>query len=165
MNLLDLNDDEYFMNVALLQAEIAYGEGEVPVGAVAVKDGEIIAKAYNQVEKLKDATAHAEMLLLTKVFNVIGDWRLNDVVIYVTKEPCSMCAGAMVNSRLGKVVFGIYDHKYGAAGSALNVTGFKGSLHQVSVVGGVLEDICLSIFQSFFKKLRNKRSNDSKNLI
>jgi tRNA(adenine34) deaminase len=165
MNLLNLNEDEYFMNVAVSQAEIAYREGEVPVGAVAVKDGMIIAKAYNQVEKLKDATAHAEMLLLTKVFSVIGDWRLNDVVIYVTKEPCSMCAGAMVNSRLGKVVFGIYDSKYGAAGSALNVTGFKGNLHQVSVVGGVLENICLSMFQTFFQELRNKKLNNGKNLI
>ena len=154
MNLLNLTNDEYFMSVALAQAKIAYREGEVPVGAVAVVNGEIIAKAYNQVEQLNDATAHAEMLLLTKVFSYTGCWRLNNVVIYVTKEPCSMCAGAMVNSRLGKVVFGIYDTKYGAAGSALDVTGFKGNLHRVSVLGGVLETECLELFQSFFKSLR-----------
>lgn len=156
INLLNLSDDEYFMNLALNQASIAYREGEVPVGAVAVHNGQIIAKAYNQVEKLKDATAHAEMLILTKISSCIGDWRFNDVTIYVTKEPCSMCAGAMVNCRLGKVVFGIYDKKYGAAGSALNVLNFKGSLHKVDSEGGVLHDECLSLFQSFFKNLRNK---------
>jgi tRNA(adenine34) deaminase len=156
MNILNFSDDEYFMNVALMQASIAYREGEVPVGAIAVKNGKIIAKAYNQIEQLNDATAHAEMLLLTKVFTVIGGWRLNDVIIYVTKEPCSMCAGAMVNSRLKKVVFGIHDYKYGAAGSALNVTGFKGNLHRVEVLGGVLEKECLEQFQSFFKNLRKK---------
>ena len=165
MNLLNLNEDEYFMNIAISQAEIAYRDGEVPVGAVAVKDGIVIAKAYNQIEKLKDATAHAEMLLLTKVFNYIGDWRLNDFIIYVTKEPCAMCAGAMVNSRLGKVVFGIYDNKYGAAGSALDVTGFNGNLHKVSVLGGILESNCLDQFQSFFREIRNKKLDDCKDLI
>ena len=159
MNLLDLTEDEYFMSRALAQAKIAYREGEVPVGAVAVKDGEIIAKAYNEVEKLKDATAHAEMLLLTKLPSIIGDWRLNDVTIYVTKEPCSMCAGAMVNTRLGRVVYGISDPKYGAAGSALDITGFKGSLHRVEVISGILEKECLHLFQSFFQELRvNKKS-------
>lgn len=156
MNLLNISDDEYFMHSALVQAKIAYREGEVPVGAVAVKNGEIIASAYNQVEKLKDATAHAEILLLTKVSTHTGDWRLNDVTIYVTKEPCSMCAGGMVNCRLKKVVFGIYDKKYGAAGSALNVLDFKGSLHKVSYIGGILHDECLALFQDFFRNLRKK---------
>ena len=154
MNILNLSDDEYFMNTALSQAKIAYREGEVPVGAVAVIDGQIIAKAYNQVEQLKDATAHAEMLLLTKISSHIGDWRFNNVTLYVTKEPCSMCAGAMVNCRLGKLVYGIYDKKYGAAGSALNVTDFPGSLHRVPAIGGILHDNCLELFQSFFKNLR-----------
>ncbi|MCF7790355.1 MAG: tRNA adenosine(34) deaminase TadA [Victivallales bacterium] len=156
MNLLELTSDQYFMNIALAQGRIAYREGEIPVGAVAVKDGEIIAKAYNQVEKLKDATAHAEMILLTKLPNIIGDWRFNEVTIYVTKEPCAMCAGAMVNSRIGKLVFGIYDNKYGAAGSAINVTEHKGNLHKVPAIGGVLEKECLKLFKSFFKILRAK---------
>ena len=142
------------MCLAIKQAMLAYEEGEVPVGAIAVHQNKVIAEAYNQIEKLKDATAHAEMILLTKISSIIGDWRLNDVTIYVTKEPCAMCAGGMVNCRLGKLVFGIKDPKYGAAGSAMNVTSFDGALHRVDVTVGVLESECLELFQSFFKKLR-----------
>lgn len=153
-NLLKKQNDEDYMRLAIKHAEIAYREGEVPVGAVAVYKNEIIARAYNQVEQLKDATAHAEMILLTQVAAAVGDWRLNEVIIYVTKEPCAMCAGAMVNSRLGSLIFGIHDKKYGAAGGALDIAGFPGNLHKVKVKGGVLEDECLSLFQDFFRKLR-----------
>ena len=153
-NILNISDNEYFMQLAIRQSLCAYKEGEVPVGAVAVYNNKVIAKAHNQVELLKDATAHAEMILLTQVSSAIGDWRLNDVIIYVTKEPCAMCAGGMVNSRLGKLVYGIKDPKYGAAGTAMNITCFKGSLHQVEVVGGVLEADCLDIIQNFFRELR-----------
>ncbi len=156
-NILNSADDEYFMRLAIKQALYAYREGEVPVGAIAVYKNKVIAKAYNQIELLKDATAHAEMILLTQASAAIGNWRLNDVTIYVTKEPCAMCAGGMVNSRLGKLVFGIKDPKYGAAGSALNVTCFDGALHKVNVTGGVLENECLDIFQRFFTKLRCKK--------
>ena len=156
-NLLNLTDNEYFMRLAIQQAMLAYEEGEVPVGAVAVYENKVIAKAHNQVEQLKDATAHAEMILLTQISSVIGDWRFNDVTIYVTKEPCAMCAGGMVNCRLGNLVFGIKDPKYGAAGSAMNVTCFDGALHKVNVVEGVLEDECLELFQAFFKELRNRK--------
>ena len=156
-NILNLNDNEYFMQLAIKQALLAYKEREVPVGAVAVYQNRVIAKAYNQVELLKDATAHAEMILLTQASAAIGDWRLNDVTIYVTKEPCAMCAGGMVNCRLGNLVYGIKDIKYGAAGSAMNVTCFDGALHKINVTGGVLEDECLDIFQSFFKELRSRK--------
>ncbi len=156
-NILNLSDDEYYMRLAIKQSLSAYREGEVPVGAVAVCKDRVIAKAYNQVELLKDATAHAEMILLTQASSAIGDWRLNDVTIYVTKEPCAMCAGGMVNCRLGRLVFGIKDYKYGAAGSALNVTSFDGALHRVDVTAGVLESECLAIFQRFFKEIRCKK--------
>ena len=125
-------------------------------GAVAVVGSKVVAKAYNQIEKLKDATAHAEMLLITQVSSFLGDWRLGDVTIYVTKEPCPMCAGAMVNSRLGNLVYGIRDPKYGAAGTALDITNFQGTLHKVKVRGGILEEKCLEIFQSFFRDLRKE---------
>ena len=155
-DILKLTDDEYFMRLAIQQSMEAYREGEVPVGAVAVYQNQVIAKAHNQVELLKDATAHAEMILLTQASSAIERWRLNEVTVYVTKEPCAMCAGGMVNCRLGKLVYGIKDPKYGAAGSAINVTCFDGALHKINVVGGVLEAECLDIFQSFFKKLRRR---------
>ncbi|HBM17456.1 MAG TPA: tRNA-specific adenosine deaminase [Lentisphaeria bacterium] len=157
INLLDItSDDEYFMLLAIKESLKAYEIGEVPVGAVAVKEGKVIARAYNQIEKLKDATAHAEMLLITQVSSYLGDWRLNDVTIYVTKEPCPMCAGAMVNAKLGKLIYGMKDPKYGAAGTALDITNFPTALHKVDVLGGFLEDKCLEIFQSFFRELRKE---------
>ncbi len=151
-------DDEYFMRMALRQAETAAAHGEIPVGAVAVRDGEIIARAWNQVEMLKDATAHAEILVLTQASAALGDWRLEDIDIYVTKEPCAMCAGAMVNARVRRVVFGMADPRSGAAGSALDVTGFTGMLHQVQVTGGVLEWECKALMQEFFRRVREEKS-------
>lgn len=151
---MDFFNDEYFMRLALRQAEAAADEGEVPVGAVAVKDGTVIAKARNQVETLKDATAHAEVILLTRAAAAMADWRMDGVTIYVTKEPCAMCAGAMVNARVEKLVFGLADPRMGAAGSAIDVTGFKGMLHQVKVVSGILEPECRRLFQEFFRQLR-----------
>ena len=145
---------EYFMRRALAQAENAYAEKEVPVGAVAVKDGSIIASAYDQAEQLKDATAHAEILVITQAEAALGDWRLNDVDIYVTKEPCAMCAGAMVNARIRKVYFGMYDPRTGAAGSAMNITSFPGMLHIVQSEGGILENECRKLIQQFFREIR-----------
>ncbi len=155
-------DDNYFMKKALMQAEIAYEENEIPIGAIAVKDEQIIAKAYNQVEKLKDATAHAEILLITQVAAALNNWRLEDIDIYVTKEPCAMCAGAMVNSRVKRVIYGMGDSKSGAAGSALNITGFSGMLHNVEVTGGVLENECKVLIQSFFNKIRKEKNGKKK---
>src|SRR5271165_4919551 len=114
--IIDLHSDEYFMGEALRQAARAFAAGEVPVGAVVVREGRIIARASNQVELLKDATAHAEMLAITQAEEVAGDWRLTGCTLYVTKEPCPMCAGAIVHVRLARVVFGVADPKGGAAG-------------------------------------------------
>src|SRR5208282_1759129 len=124
--IIDLQSDHYFMGEALRQAARAYAAGEVPVGAVIAREGRIIARACNQVELLKDATAHAEMLAVTQAEEVAGDWRLTDCTLYVTNEPCPMCAGAMVHVRLTRVVFGAGDAKGGAAGGALNLLQFPG---------------------------------------
>lgn len=154
---MEFLNDEYFMRSALRQAERAAAAGEVPVGAVAVLDDVIIARSGNMVEQLKDATAHAEMLVITQAANSIGDWRLDQVTLYVTKEPCAMCAGAMVNSHLKRVVFGLPDPKYGACGSAMSVTQFPSSLWQVETLGGVLEDESKLIIQEFFKRVRSNK--------
>ena len=153
-------DDEYYMRIALKQAEQAEAEGEVPIGAVIVKDGTIIGRTYNQVELLKDATAHAEILVITQAEAAIENWRLEGTTIYVTKEPCAMCAGAMVNSRVDRVVFGMADPRSGACGSALDVTGFPGMLHNVATTSGVLEEECKEIIQRFFKNVRESRKID-----
>ena len=147
------------MNMALREAEKAFECNEVPVGAVAVKGEEIVARAHNQVETLQDATAHAELILITQVSAVQQSWRLDDITIYVTKEPCSMCAGAMVNARVKRLVFGMSDTKYGAAGGRISVTDFKGSLHRVAVTGNILECDCRELMQVFFNNLRNVKSS------
>ncbi len=149
--------DEHYMRAALRCAERAAEAGEVPVGAVAVRNGEIIAKAWNQVEMLKDATAHAEVLLISSISAALEDWRMEDVDIYVTKEPCAMCAGAMVNARVRRVIFGLGDPRSGAAGGALDVTGFPGMLHQVEVRSGVLAEECGRIMRDFFKTVRTQK--------
>src|SRR5437667_9975008 len=119
--IIDLESDHYFMGEALRQAARAFAAEEVPIGAVVVREGRIIGRAYNQVELLKDATAHAEMLALTQAEQVVGGWRLNDCTLYVTKEPCPMCAGAMLHDRLARVVYGVGDPKAAAAGGVMNL--------------------------------------------
>jgi tRNA(adenine34) deaminase len=146
--------DEDYMRLALKLAGRAAEAGEVPVGAVVVSEGRILARAWNQVELLKDATAHAEMIALTQAENALGNWRLTGATLYVTKEPCVMCAGAMVNARLTRLVYGCPDPRCGAAGSALNVTDFPGMLHRVEVTGGVLADDCLHVLRDFFQERR-----------
>jgi tRNA(adenine34) deaminase len=152
--IIDLQSDQYFMGEALRQAVRAYEADETPVGAVVVRDGRIIAGAFNQVEMLKDATAHAEMLALTQAEEAVGDWRLTDCTLYVTKEPCPMCAGAMVHVRLRRVVFGAPDLKGGAAGSALNLLQFPSLNHKCAITGGVREAECRHLLQSFFAEQR-----------
>ncbi|MGA3162748.1 MAG: tRNA adenosine(34) deaminase TadA [Verrucomicrobiota bacterium] len=147
---IDLHDDDFFMGGALRQAARAYEAGEVPVGAVIVRGGRIIARAFNQVEQLKDATAHAEMLALTQAEESVGNWRLTDCTLYVTKEPCPMCAGAMVHTRLARVVFGASDPKGGAAGSAMNLLQCPALNHHCEITGGVREEECRELLQSFF---------------
>ena len=148
--------DEFFMRKALEYAVKAAEAGEVPIGAVAVLDGRIIGGAGNCVEQKKSALAHAEILTMEAAAETIGDWRLEGVTVYVTKEPCAMCAGAMVNARVARVVFGLHDPRSGCAGGALDITGFSGMLHQVQTTGGVLEEECRSIIQEFFRKVRKK---------
>ena len=155
-------DDEYFMRRALAQAERAEAAGEVPVGAIAVRDGVVIAAAHNQVELLRDATAHAEILVITQSASALKDWRLVDVDIFVTKEPCAMCAGAMVNSRIRRVVYGMRDPRSGCAGSALDITGFSGMLHKVEAVSGVLETECAAVVRRFFEKRRQRKDASSR---
>ena len=149
-------NDEFFMRKALEFAVKAAEEGEVPIGAIAVLDGKIISGAGNRVEQKKTVLAHAEILAMEAAAAAIGDWRLEGFTIYVTKEPCAMCAGAMVNARVSRVVFGLHDPRSGCAGGALDITGFSGMLHQVQTTGGVLEEECRSIIQEFFRKVRKK---------
>src|ERR1700742_1481501 len=152
--IIDLQSDHYFMGEALRQAGKAYEGGEVPVGAVGVREGRIIARASNQVELLKDATAHAEMLAITVAEEAVGDWRLNDCTLYVTKEPCPMCAGAIVHVRFARVVFGASDPKGGAAGSAMNLLQFPTLNHRCAITTGVREEECRSLLQTFFANQR-----------
>ncbi|MGE5214324.1 MAG: tRNA adenosine(34) deaminase TadA [Nitrospirota bacterium] len=148
--------DEYFMSEALRQAQKAYAAEEVPVGAVIVRDGKIIARAYNQVELLKDATAHAEMLALTQAEAAVGDWRLTDCDLYVTKEPCAMCAGALVHTRIRRVIFGCPDPSAGAAGSMINLLQMQCFNHRSQITSGVLQQDCAAILQDFFRKRREE---------
>jgi tRNA(adenine34) deaminase len=152
--IIDLQSDHYFMGEALRQAARAYEAEEVPVGAVVVREGRIIARAFNQVELLKDATAHAEMLATTQAEQAVGDWRLNDCTLYVTKEPCPMCAGAIVHVRFARVVFGARDPKAGCAGSALNLLQFPSLNHQCEITAGVREPECRALLQNFFAARR-----------
>ncbi|MDD4099019.1 MAG: tRNA adenosine(34) deaminase TadA [Lentisphaeria bacterium] len=149
---------ETYMRMAIRLAEQAAQGGEVPVGAVVVRAGRVIARAHNQVEMLKDGTAHAEMIALTQAAAAVGDWRLHDCELYVTKEPCAMCAGAMVNCRLGKLFFGCHDPRMGAAGGALDITDFPGMLHRVESTGGILPDDCLQVMRRFFQQRRRSEA-------
>jgi tRNA(adenine34) deaminase len=156
--MIDPPNDEYFMREALRQAQKAYDASEVPVGAVVVRSGHIIARASNQVELLKDATAHAEMLALTQAEAAVGDWRLTDCDLYVTKEPCPMCAGALVHTRIRRLVFGCTDPSAGAAGSVLNLLQMPTFNHRCDVASGVLQEECATILQSFFRKRRDQET-------
>lgn len=158
--IINLHSDVYFMGQALREARKAYAAGEVPVGAVLVRAGRIIARAWNQVEILKDATAHAEMLALSSAQEALGDWRLEKCTLYVTKEPCPMCAGAIVHCRPERVVFGCPDPKAGAAGSWINLLDANPPLnHRCEVSGNVLGDECLHLLQSFFREARERKKN------
>lgn len=153
--------DVDFMAEALRFARKAYEADEVPVGAVVVRAGKIIARAYNQVELLKDATAHAEMLVLTQAEAAVGDWRLVDCDLYVTKEPCPMCAGALVHTRVRRVIFGCPDVRAGAAGSVINLLQMPALNHRCEITSGVLHDECADLLQNFFRKKRAANPTDS----
>lgn len=155
--IIDIQSDHYFMGEALRQAVRAYEAEEVPIGAVIVREGRVIARAYNQVELLRDATAHAEMLAITQAEELVGDWRLNECTLYVTKEPCPMCAGAIVHVRLKRVVFGAPDPKGGAAGSAINLLQFPTLNHRSEITPGVRDEECRNLLQTFFAAQRAKK--------
>jgi len=151
---MELASEEYFMREALRQARRAFAADEVPVGAVIVREGEIIARAWNQVELLKDATAHAEMLAITQAEASVGDWRLTDCDLYVTKEPCPMCAGAIVHARLRRVVFGCPDAKGGAAGGLINLLQMPQLNHRSEITPGILAHDCAGLLKEFFTARR-----------
>ena len=140
-----------FMKLALLQAQKAYEKDEIPVGAIVVKEGKVIGRGYNQREMLNDPTAHAEIIAITAAANTIEDWRLNDCMLYVTKEPCAMCAGAIINSRLKMVVFGCYDKEMGCCGSLYQLCGDSQLRNSTAVKGGIMDQECLSIIHDFFQ--------------
>ena len=150
-------DKELYMKEALKEADKAYKELEIPVGCVIVKDGKIIARAHNQKEKKKDTTKHAEIIAIQKASKKLKAWRLEDCEIYVTLEPCSMCAGALIQSRIKKVYIGTMDEKTGSCGSVLNLLEDYKFNHHVECETGVLEDKCKKILKDFFAELRKNK--------
>lgn len=145
---------QHFMSIALKEAEIAYEQNEVPVGVVVVKNEVVIAKAHNQVELLQDPTAHAEIIAIGAAANHIGAWRLQGCTLYVTLEPCPMCAGAILLSRLDRIVFGAYDPKMGACSTLYNVVQDERLNHRVEVIAGIMDDDAKLLLREFFEKKR-----------
>lgn len=157
--LIDLVSDDHFMREAIRQARKAATQDEVPIGAVIVHEQKIIARAWNQVETLKDATAHAEMLALTQAESAMGDWRLNDCDLYVTKEPCPMCAGAIMHCRVRRVIFGCPDVKGGAAGGFWNLLQAPNLNHRCEITSGVLAEETVAILKQFFAEARARKTS------
>lgn len=153
-------DDERFMREALKEASKAFQAKEVPVGCVIVKNGHIIARGYNQVELLKDATAHAEILAITAAENVVDNWRLAGCTLYCTLEPCVMCAGAMFLSRLERLVWGAPDIRHGANGSWVDLFSHKHPIHNLQVTSGVLQEWCQQPLKQFFQKRRQENEHN-----
>lgn len=146
--------DEYFMRLALEEAKAAFESGEVPVGAVLVKDDQVIASSCNRKEATGDPTAHAELTVIREGAIITAEWRLTDATLYVTKEPCVMCAGAIVNARVGRLVYGCRDERYGAVNSRYQLIFDPALNHQARVVSGVLEDECAELLKKFFQMRR-----------
>ena len=147
---------EKWMKFALIEAIKAYDSGEVPIGAIIVKDSRIIGKGYNQIETLNDATAHAEMIAVTSASSTNEDWRLDNSFLFVTKEPCPMCAGAILNSRIKGIIYGMPDPQWGSCGSYYDICRDKRKHDMPIVLGGILENDCKSIFDDFFSRIRKK---------
>lgn len=148
-------NDILFMREALAEAELAAAAGEVPIGAVAVRDGVIVARAHNQVEELHTVAAHAKFQLLHKLEAISGDWRMSDYTFYITKEPCPMCAGMLINARVKRVVFGVSDPAAGGMGGAFDLNAVPGLLWHCEVCSGVLAEESLALLRDFFRKRRN----------
>jgi tRNA(adenine34) deaminase len=158
-SVLNADQDERFMRAALREAAAAEEAGDVPIGAVIVKDGQLIGKAHNQRELLQDPTAHAEMIALTQAAEKVGSWRLEGCTIYVTLEPCPMCAGALVMGRVVRLVYGCDDPKAGACGTLYDIVRDARLNHRLEVRKGVLAEECSSILTTFFRKKRNSDGN------
>ncbi|UOQ95568.1 tRNA adenosine(34) deaminase TadA [Halobacillus shinanisalinarum] len=152
-----MDKDEYYMQLALQQAEQAKAIGEVPIGAIVVYQDEVIAMGFNQRETSQLASSHAEFIAIEKANQAVGSWRLENCTLYVTLEPCPMCAGAIVQSRVPRVVFGASDPKAGCAGTLMNLLNEDRFNHQATVLGGILEDDCGEILKDFFRELRDKK--------
>ena len=153
------SDDESFMQLALEQAKQAFALGEVPVGAVIVQEGEIVATGFNRREIDQDPTAHAEIIVIREASSKLRSWRLNKTTLYVTLEPCAMCAGAMIQSRISRLVFGTSDPKAGACGSICNLLSESRFNHRVNVHSGALAEECSTIIQDFFQELRQTNTS------
>lgn len=152
-------DDERWMEMAIVEATRAYDQGEVPIGCVIVKDGRCIGKGYNQVETLKDATAHAEILAIGAASGALENWRLSGATLYVTLEPCPMCAGAILNSRISRVVYGSPDKRFGGCGTTIDVLTNNAIGQKVLLTGGVKAEVCLGLIQAFFMEMRQKKGD------
>lgn len=160
---MKVDQQEKYMKEAIKQAKKAAAIGDVPIGCVIVFDDKIIARAYNQRNKRKTTLAHAELLAIQKASKKIGDWRLEDCTMYVTLEPCQMCAGAIVQARIPKVVIGAMNPKAGCAGSVLNILQVDAFNHQVEIEKRVLEKECSQMMSDFFRELRRKKKGETKN--
>ena len=156
-----MTEDERYMKEAIKQAKKAYALDEVPIGCVIVQDNKIIARGYNRRNTDKNALAHAEISAIKKASKKTGDWRLEDCTMYVTLEPCQMCAGAIVQSRMKKVVIGAMNPKAGCAGSIINILQMKQFNHQAEMENGILEQECADMLSTFFKELREKKKLNS----
>ena len=154
-----MTQDEKYMRAAIREAKKAYALEEVPIGCVIVQNDKIIARGYNRRNTDKNTLAHAEIVAIKKASKKTGDWRLEDCTMYVTLEPCQMCAGAIVQSRLGKVVIGSMNPKAGCAGSVINLLQMKEFNHQVEMTTGVLEEECSCMLSAFFQELREKKKD------
>lgn len=159
MDEIQQREDEKFMRLALRQAEMAFDAKEVPIGCVIVKEGKVIGKGYNQVETLKDATAHAEILAIGAASSALENWRLSDCTLYVTLEPCPMCAGAILNSRISRVVYGSPDARFGGCGTTVDVISNNALQREVLLTSGVLSEECLGLLQLFFQEMRARKGD------
>jgi tRNA(adenine34) deaminase len=158
---MEIFDDKYWMRLALREAEKALEQKEVPVGCLVIHENKIIGRGYNQREMLNDSTAHAEMIAISAACQQMGSWRLENTTIYVTMEPCPMCAGAIVLSRIPRLVYGVEDPKAGACGTLYNIVQDSRLNHTVEVIGGVLESDSRQLIQNFFRKLREEKSEST----
>ncbi len=147
------------MERAFLEAQVAFEEDEVPVGAVVVKNNQIIGRGHNQTETLKDATAHAEIIALTSAAQNVGDWRLDECILYSTIEPCAMCAGAAVLSRIKTIVFGAPDIRFGACGTIFDIPTEKRLNHRIEIISGVMQKETAELMQQFFRRIRLNKEN------